>query len=278
MKRIRKILLTVFSFVFVLALGLSFAVSGNKKVKAAVTETEIQINYVVIEPSRTVGSYVGTYTFVTNFADTTTWTEQAYQTCVYFNGQRIPALANNGYFYVERSSYDCAVGETFLLEIPAGTYYQSNAVVANDVIVSCTKTGDTSFSYVSKAQSISETPYSIELNKLDWALSANTSASAMYVTILDPNKTIKSGLDEDDWVNDARYTSMNAVKVNGEIINAVVRKVYADNGTGWENAYVEFSKAVNDGDVVTFDGWFTNATYGSFKIEKTLLSVLPHLF
>ena len=272
MKRIRKILLTVFSFVFVLALGLSFAVSGNKKVSAA-TEVEVNITYACIEYNKNPQ----TFTFVADFSDANT----AYSTYVYFDGQKMPATVKDGScIYVDFSLFDCKIGDTILFEIPAGTYYQTDKVFKNDVkmllnyaqdyaegkqgILYNTTIGE------NNAKIISSTPYSIELHKVSWAMRACANG-ALYVTLPeDDNAHIPSGISVDWQAGWAEYKPMGeALTLNGNAVEFKIQKVYADDGEHKQSAYIQLSGVAKAGDVLTFDGCFKNDNYGIFKVEKT---------
>ncbi len=269
----KKILLAVFSFMFVLALGVGLT-ADVKEAKAA-TETEVSIAYACVEYSAQDGTGVPTtYTFVAGLT-----TPEIYDTYVYFDGKKVPAQVHDGNFYVNHGEFDCAVGQTFLLEIPAGTYYQSDAVVKSTVLIKCTLSNSyadsTSSAYNKQGvlnrealTVISDSAYGIELYKVDWAINA-CDASNLYVRIPDGEGKITSGTDS-DWSAHAQYSPIcGALTLNGNAISSNVQKVYAQAGDHKEAAYISVSGVSKAGDVLTFDGWFYNATYGAFKIENT---------
>ena len=128
MKTMKKFLTAICSCVFVVALALGISLNVNVKAKAA-TSTNVNITYACVEYSANDGTGTPTkYTLVTDLT-----TSSAYDTFVYVDGEKTAATVNWGNFYIDYSAFECAVGDTVLLEIPAGTYYQADATVANDV-------------------------------------------------------------------------------------------------------------------------------------------------
>lgn len=273
MKTMKKFWMIFCSFVFALALGFGITLKPNVTAKAA-TSADANITYACVEYSANDGTGVPTtYTFVAGLT-----TSAAYDTYVYIDGQKTTATVNWGNFYIDHSAFDCEVGDTFLLEIPAGTYYQTDAYIATDVKMFLTLTDSytdpTSGAYnkqgiltiTDASNIISDTSYSVQLNGKDWAMNASN-ASNLYLTIVDPDNTIKSGVATEDWANGAQYAPLgNAVTVNGVALNKKIQKVYADPS---QNAYMQVGNVSKPGDVLTFDGWFYNATQGAFRIEKT---------
>ena len=273
MKTMKKFWIIFCSFVFALALGLGITLQPNVKAKAA-TSADVNITYACVEYSANDGTGVPTtYTFVASLT-----TSSAYNTHVYVDGQKTAATVNWGNLYIDHSAFACEVGDTFLLEIPAGTYYQTDATVANDVKLFMTLTDSYTnpnsgaynqqgiFTITNASNIISEDAYAVQLNRKDWAMNASN-AGAFYLSIVDPENTIKSGVEKDDWANGAQYAPLgNAVTVNGVALYKNIQKVYADPS---EDAYMQVANVSKVGDVLTFDGWFYNATHGAFRVEKT---------
>ena len=273
MKTMKKFWTAICSFLFVLALGFGITLNANVKAKAA-TSANANITYACVEYSADDGTGVPTtYTLVAGLT-----TSAAYDTYVYVDGVKTTATVNWGNFYIDHSAFECNVGDTVLLEIPAGTYYQTDAYLASEVKMFLTLTNSYTdpdsgayqkqgiLTITDASNIISEEPYSIQLNRKDWAMNASN-ASNLYITIPDADNTIKSGVTTEDWTNGAIYAPLgNVITVNGVAINKNIQKVYADPS---EDAYLQLANVSQPGDVLTFDGWFYNATQGAFRIEKT---------
>ena len=273
MKTMKKLWIAICSALCMLALCFGITLNPNVKASAA-TSANVNITYACVEYTAQDGTgSPKTYTFVAGLT-----TSNAYDTYVYIDGVKTAATVNWGNFYIDHSAFDCEVGETFLLEIPAGTYYQTDAYVATDVklflTLSNSYTDPNSGAYnkqgilniTNASNIISNEAYSIQLNRVGWAMNASN-ASALYLTIVDPDNTIKSGVESEDWANGAQYAPLgSSVIVNGVALNKNIQKVYADPS---QDAYMQVANVSKPGDVVTFDGWFYNATFGAFRIENT---------
>ena len=271
MKKMKKLLLTICSFLFMLVLGVAFLPSGVKA--SAATAANANITYACIEYTANDGTGVPkSYTLVAGLATT-----KEYSTYVYVNGEKTVAKVNWGNFYIDPSAFECEVGETIILEIPAGTYYQEDAYIATDVKLFLSLTDSYTnpdhgaynkqavFDRMDASNVISDDSYTIQLNRKSWAINASNAAN-LYVSIIDPDNTIKSGVAKEDWANGAKYAPLgNAITVNGVAIKKNIQKVYADPS---EDAYVQLANVSKPGDVLTFDGWFYNATYGAFRIDN----------
>ena len=261
MKTMKKFWIIFCSFVFALALGLGITLQPNVKAKAAAQAITFGYSAVVTNADGTKDCH-----FVLSEGIETT--EDNYKFPVYVDGRKVIAWAKANTFLFSYEDLGCDVGGTALLEIPAGTQYQSYATVASDVVLLVTNTGNEQNLLVRTDASnlISEDAYAVQLNRKDWAMNASN-AGALYLSIVDPENTIKSGVASEDWANGAQYAPLgNAVTVNGVALYKNIQKVYADPS---EDAYMQVANVSKAGDVLTFDGWFYNATHGAFRVEKT---------
>ncbi|MBQ8406233.1 MAG: hypothetical protein IJX09_06240, partial [Clostridia bacterium] len=261
MKTMKKFWIIFCSFVFALALGLGITLQPNVKAKAAAQAITFGYSAVVTNDDGTKDCH-----FVLSEGIKTT--EDNYKFPVYVDGRKVMAWARANTFLFSYEDLGCDVGGTALLEIPAVTQYQSYATVASDVVLLVTNTGNEQNLLVRTDASniISEDAYAVQLNRKDWAMNASN-AGALYLSIVDPDNTIKSGVEKEDWANGAQYAPLgNAVTVNGVALYKNIQKVYADPS---EDAYMQVANVSKVGDVLTFDGWFYNATHGAFRVEKT---------
>ena len=271
MKTMKKIWISICSFLFMLALGLGITLNTNVKAKAATgdaVEVGFQYAAVIVNQDGSKVCHFVTDDPTTDEKDSISTPERGYQFPVYFNGNEVTAWTDSGTFIVDYDEIGGEAGDTYLLEILADTQYQSNKYVKNDISILIAFTGTANGNEIKRTESniISKTPYSIQLNRLDWAMNASN-ASNLYATIVDPDNTIKSGVAKEDWSNGAKYAPLgNAITVNGVAINKNIQKVYADPS---QDAYIQLASVLKPGDVLTFDGWFYNATHGAFRIEKT---------
>lgn len=271
MKTMKKIWISICSFLFMLALGLGITLNTNVKAKAATgdaVEVGFQYAAVIVNQDGSKVCHFVTDDPTTDEKDSISTPERGYQFPVYFNGNEVTAWTDSGTFIVDYDEIGGEAGDTYLLEILADTQYQSNKYVKNDISILIAFTGTANGNEIKRTESniISKTPYSIQLNRLDWAMNASN-ASNLYATIVDPDNTIKSGVAKEDWSNGAKYAPLgNAITVNGVAINKNIQKVYADPS---QDAYIQLASVSKPGDVLTFDGWFYNATHGAFRIEKT---------
>ena len=271
MKTMKKIWISICSFLFMLALGLGITLNTNVKAKAATgdaVEVGFQYAAVIVNQDGSKVCHFVTDDPTTDEKDSISTPERGYQFPVYFNGNEVTAWTDSGTFIVDYDEIGGEAGDTYLLEILADTQYQSNKYVKNDISILIAFTGTANGNEIKRTESniISKTPYSIQLNRADWAMNASNKSN-LYATIVDPDNTIKSGVAKEDWSNGAKYAPLgNAITVNGVAINKNIQKVYADPS---QDAYIQLASVSKPGDVLTFDGWFYNATHGAFRIEKT---------
>ena len=258
-------------------LACAFGITFNNVKASAATAVDVTIDYACIQYTANDGTGVPkTYTFVTNLDGASA--SARYNTNVYVDGEKMDAWMEWGCFYIDANAFDCAVGDTFLLEIPAGTYYQTNAYVASDIKVFMTLTNSYTdpdsgaynkqgiLNRTNVSNIISTEPFTVQMNRKDWAMNASNTGN-FYLSINDSSNIIKSGVATEDWSNGAKYSPIgNAVTVNGTAINKQIQKVYADPS---EDAYMQITGVSKPGDVLAFEGWFYNATYGAFYVGNS---------
>ena len=263
MKTMKKFWTIFCSFVFALALGLGITLKDSVSAKAANVAITFKYSAVVTNKDGSKDCH-----FV--LSDGISTPENGYEFPVYVDGREVTAWTNSETFIISYDDLACEVGDAVLLEISAGTQYQSDAYVQSDVSLFVTNTGNAQnlLERADASNLISEEPYAMELYKVDWAINASN-ASDLYLKFDDPDHTIKSGTNT-DWTNHAQYKPVGrALTLNGAPIVANIQKVYADNGAHKLAAYMSISGVSKPGDVLTFDGWFVNATYGAFRVEDT---------
>ena len=81
-----------------------------------------------------------------------------------------------------------------------------------------------------------------------------SNAGALYLSIVDPDNTIKSGVEKEDWANGAQYAPLgNAVTVNGVALYKNIQKVYADPSEDAYTPQIDFKVQCNlNEDAMTF--------------------------
>ena len=263
MKAMKKIWGLICLCISMLAFGFGITLTNNVVAKAA-TAQNMSIGYAVVEYSDGTPS---TYTFVLNGIET----PETYDFYVYIDGQKVSACAKWNNFYINHEEFDCEVGDSFLLTIPAGTYYQSNTYVAQDYSMilynqgGYAEHGQDVLARTENPTLISTTPYSIDFNYESWAMNASN-AGNLYLSI-ENGSEIPYGGDgsKEDWSDNSRYNAIgSAVFVNGVGVGGQIVKTHAS-----EWAYIALSGVATAGDVITVKGWFNNTMHGAFCVEET---------
>ena len=126
MKTMKKILTAICSCVFTLALALGITVNVTKADTA--TAKTMSIGYAIL---RYTDGAPSQYVFVPT-VDGDSMHSIDYTLDVVINGETVTATTFHNELRVDYSAYPTEKGDLFLLEIPAGTYFNTDEYLADE--------------------------------------------------------------------------------------------------------------------------------------------------